>query len=116
MGFTVILIWTATIAVFAAASVYGVLAPFERSRTGIGLMISLLSVGILVLLTLLGYYGFEIPVWLQNAGWILLIVAISWGITWNIIYKQFIEHSPDEIKTGPIEKTEHPKENRHGEK
>jgi hypothetical protein len=53
----------------------------------------------IIVLTLINSLWFRIPTWISVAAWIFIIVTINFGITWNILYKQFFEHRVDEMKS-----------------
>lgn len=78
--------------------VYGLLTPWYRSRTGIGFMSTKVSFLTIITLTIINSLWFKIPTWASVAAWIFIIITINFGITWNILYKQFFEHRKDEMK------------------
>lgn len=77
--------------------VYGILTPWYKSRTGIGFMSTKVSFFLIITLTITGALWLKTPMWLAILAWASIVVAINYGITWNIIYKQFIEHRADEM-------------------
>ncbi len=91
------LAWVACISLVVVIIVYGLLTPWWRSRTGIGFMSTKVAFLVAVILTLFGLNGYRVPVWIAYAAWILMILAINLGITWNIVYKQFVQHRGDEV-------------------
>lgn len=98
MTVLLILTWIGFISVLGAGLTYGILAPWWRSRTGIGFLSTKLSFSVVIGLTLCGFYGILFPMWVYWGAWLLVIVTINYGITFNIIYKQFIEKNPDLLR------------------
>lgn len=90
----VILTWFSLLGVIA---VYGLLTPWYRSRTGIGFMSTKVSFFTIISLTIINALFFRVATWTSIAAWIFVILTINFGITWNILYKQFFEHRADEV-------------------
>jgi hypothetical protein len=90
----VILTWLSLLGVIL---IYGLLTPWYKSRTGIGFMSTKVSFFIIISLTIIGALWFKIPTWMSLAAWAFIIVTLNYGITWNILYKQFFEHRADEM-------------------
>jgi len=90
----VILTWLSLLTV---VFVYGLLTPWYKSRTGIGFMSTKVSFMTIISLTIINALWFKVPTWASIAAWIFVIITINFGITWNILYKQFFEHRADEI-------------------
>lgn len=91
------LVWLTFISLIGVILIYGFLTPWYKSRTGIGFMSTKVAFAVTVGLTLYGGYGNRLPIWAAYACWISIILALNWGITWNIIYKQFFEHRTDTV-------------------
>lgn len=87
------------VSLLAVIAIYGLLTPWYRSRTGIGFMSTKVSFFTIITLTIINTLWFKVPVWASLAAWIFVILTINFGITWNIIYKQFIEHRSDEMSS-----------------
>lgn len=98
-------VWVALISLVVVIVIYGFLTPWWKSRTGIGFMSTKVAFAALIGLTLARFYGYAIPLWLGYAAWLFMILAINLGITWNIIYKQFVQHRGDEVAD---KSTDHP--------
>jgi hypothetical protein len=77
--------------------VYGLLTPWYKSRTGIGFMSTKVSFFLIISLTIIGALWWKIPSWMAILSWGLIVVTINYGITWNIIYKQFFENRTDDV-------------------
>jgi len=92
------LAWTAFLSLIGVVLVYGLLTPWYKSRTGIGFMSTKIAFSVTIGLTIAGGYGIRLPMWAIYACWVSIILAVNWGITWNIIYKQFLEHRTDEMR------------------
>jgi hypothetical protein len=92
------LVWLTFISLLGVIAIYGLLTPWYKSRTGIGFMSTKVAFAVAVGLTLMAGYGLKPHLWVAYAAWCAIIVALNWGITWNIIYKQFIENRSDEMK------------------
>ena len=90
-----VLAWAAFVSLCVIIFVYGFFTPWWRSRTGIGFMSAQLTLWLMLGLTLLAGYGVHMPFWVAALAWVLEIAALNWGITFNIIYKQFIEKRSD---------------------
>jgi hypothetical protein len=89
------LVWLTFISLIGVILIYGLLTPWYKSRTGIGFMSTKVAFAVTIGFTIAGGYGFKIPIWLAYICWGSIIVAVNWGITWNILYKQFFEHRAD---------------------
>lgn len=93
-----ILLWLTLLSLAGVLTIYGTLTSWYRSRTGIGFFSLMGSFTIIVALTLVGAYGVRLPYWIPLSALGLVILTINLGITWNILYKQFIERRPETIR------------------
>jgi hypothetical protein len=92
-----ILVIAAWFSLLGVILVYGILTPWYKSRTGIGFMSTKVSFFVIISFTIIGRLWWPIPSWLAILSWALIVVTINYGITWNILYKQFFEHRSDEM-------------------
>ena len=92
-----VLLFLAFASLAVCALIYGVLTPCWRSRTGVGFMSTKISFSVILFLTLLSYNGVWIPTWLVYGSMVLVIVTVNVGVSWNIIYQQFIKGRSDQI-------------------
>lgn len=79
---------------------YAVLAPWWKTRTGKGIFIKAVTLAALLVMYVLPFViKVYIPYEVQIILWALFILAINIGLTFNLVYKQFIEpgHRPDRI-------------------
>jgi hypothetical protein len=90
----VILTWLSLLGVVL---IYGLLTPWYKSRTGIGFMSTKVSFLTIISLTIVNALWFKTPTWLSILAWAFVIITINFGITWNILYKQFFEHRADQV-------------------
>ena len=93
-----VLMWMLLLSLVGVDVVYGSLTSWYRSRTGIGFFSLMVAFTIVVALTLFGAYGIRLPYWIPLSALGLVILTVNLGITWNILYKQFIEHRPETIR------------------
>ena len=91
----VILTWLSLLGVIL---IYGLLTPWYRSRTGIGFMSTKVSFFTIISLTIINALWVRIPTFVSILAWVFIIITINFGITWNILYKQFFEHRADEMQ------------------
>jgi len=77
--------------------VYGLLTPWYKSRTGIGFMSTKISFFTIISLTIVNALFFKIPTLVSILAWVFIVITINYGITWNILYKQFFEHRTDQM-------------------
>jgi hypothetical protein len=91
------LAWIAFLSLVVVILIYGLLTPWWRSRTGIGFMSTKVAFGVAIGLSLARYHGHTFPTWVYYVAWVLIILSINLGITWNIVYKQFFQHRGDEV-------------------
>lgn len=89
--------WIALVSLALVIVVYGFLTPWWRSRTGIGFMSTKVAFFVAVALSVARYHNHIFPLWVYYSAWVLIILTINLGITWNIIYKQFAQHRGDEV-------------------
>lgn len=89
--------WVALVSLALVIVVYGFLTPWWRSRTGIGFMSTKVAFFVAVALSVARYHNHVFPLWVYYGAWVLIILTINLGITWNIIYKQFVQHRGDEV-------------------
>jgi len=92
-----VLVILTDVSLLVVVAVYGLLTPWYKSRTGIGFMSTKVSFMAIITLTIINTLWFKVPTWVSIAAWVFVILTINFGITWNIIYKQFIEHRSDEM-------------------
>jgi hypothetical protein len=97
------LTWIAFFSLIIVILIYGLLTPWWKSRTGIGFMSTKVAFGIAIGLSLARYHGHIFPTWVYYLAWVLIILSINLGVTWNILYKQFFQHRGDEV----ADKTDH---------
>lgn len=83
--------WGAFATLAGCALIYGFLAPWWEDRVGIGFLSTKIAFSFILLLTALGFHGIQVPLWLVVLAFVLVIVTVNIGVTWNIIYKQLIE-------------------------
>lgn len=88
----------AFVSVVSAALSYGLLAPWWRSRTGIGFLSTKISFSLIIGLSLLGWLGVWVGFWVAVGATLLVAVTMFWGVTWNILYKQYFEHRSDDMR------------------
>lgn len=91
---TVIFTWFSLLGVIL---VYGLLTPWYKSRTGIGFMSTKISFFTIISLTIGGALWWKTPTWVAILAWLFIAITINYGITWNILYKQFFEHRTDQM-------------------
>lgn len=92
------LVWLTFLSLVVVILIYGLLTPWYKSRTGIGFMSTKVAFALAIGLTLAAGHGVKLNIWAAYIAWVGIIVAVNWGITWNIIYKQFFENRTDEMK------------------
>lgn len=90
----VILTWLSLLGVIL---IYGLLTPWHKSRTGIGFMSTKVSFFTIISLTIVNALFARIPTFVSILAWVFVILTINFGITWNILYKQFFEHRADQV-------------------
>lgn len=90
----VILTWLSLLGVVL---IYGLLTPWYKSRTGIGFMSTKVSFLTIISLTIVNALFVRIPTFVSILAWVFVIITINFGITWNILYKQFFEHRADQV-------------------
>lgn len=97
-GIIAILVTIASFSILGAMITYAVLTPWWRSRTGIGFMSMQLSFVAVLAIRWMSIAGIDVPVSLWASSWVFVILAVNVGITYNIIYQQFIKGHPDDMK------------------
>lgn len=91
------LLFLAFVSLAVCALIYGTLTPWWRSRTGIGFMSTKIAFSLILFLTFLSYNGTHLPTWLVYGSMALVVVTVNFGVSWNIIYQQFIKGRSDQM-------------------
>lgn len=104
MSVTSVLATLALISLVAVSATYGLLTGWWRTRTGIGFLSMLVSFTIQMAVTVADIHWY-VPIWAWWATWSLITITVSFGVLWNIVYRQFIQSRPDLIgKRTPVKK------------
>lgn len=94
MSISAVFATLALISLVAVTSTYSLLTSWYRTRTGWGFLSMLVAFTLQMGVTVVDIH-WQTPLWVWWVTWALVATTVSFGVLWNIIYRQFIQSRPD---------------------